>query len=247
TPLSLWMQRNFLSENQGENPMKSTKIMLATVVAIGLGIGASGATRFSEKEVCVMRSPETARQNVGYELIDILRRTAWVTTDWTLLDYAAFSPGLTAPNWLKNDPREGFGARAAVLRSPGCEADGEFTYQTMFGRTFFHIADLVELNAEGLTKGVLKEARVSKHHRLEFEAGQSVWFLVSPDGERYVRVNRPVDAAPDFGAFPDDWFLDKVTLSTPWAADLVGIVQVLRLGNGTSFQGPVKTFPRENT
>ncbi|MEL7106196.1 MAG: hypothetical protein AAGM21_09770 [Pseudomonadota bacterium] len=220
--------------------MNSTFLIIAAISAVTLGIIAVGA---DGREVCVPRAPETAGRDVGYELIDLMRREAWVTTDWTVDAYAAFSPGITAPHWLKNDARQGFAARAIVLRSPGCAADGEFTYQTMFGRTFFHIADLISLRGGGLTNDALTEAGVAKHHRLEFDAGQKVSFLLSPSGERFVRVNRPIDASQGEQELPEGWVLQDVNLRTPWRADLIGEVRVLRLGDGTSYQGPIGAIP----
>ena len=220
--------------------MNSTLLIIAKLSAVTLGVIAVGA---DGRETCVARAPETAGQDVGYELIDILRREAWVTTDWTVDAYADFSPGITALNWLKNDPRQGYAARAIVLRSPGCTEDGEFTYQTMFGRTFFHIADLTSLAGGDLTNSALTEASVAKHHRLEFDAGQTVSFLVSPSGERFVRVNRPIDASQVEQELPEGWALEDVSLGTPWRADLIGEVRVLRLGDGTSYQGPIGALP----
>lgn len=220
--------------------MNSTVLMLATLSAVSLGIA---ALRADGRAVCLPRAPDTAGQDVGYEVIDILRREAWVTTDWTLDAYAAFSPGIAAPHWLKNDPRQGYAARASVLRSPGCAADGEFTYQTMFGRTFFHIADLTSLRGEDLTNGALTEASVTKHHRLEFDADQTVSFLVSPSGESFVRVNRPIDASAGGNALPEGWVLQELRLASAWQADLIGEVRVLRLDDGTSFQGPIIEMP----
>lgn len=216
--------------------MNSTALIVATFSAVTLGIVAVGA---DGREVCVPRAPETAGQGVGYELIDLMRREAWVTTDWTVDAYAEFSPGLAAPHWLKNEPRRGFASRAVVLRSPGCAADGEFTYQTMFGRTFFHIADLTSLGGDDPTNGALTEASVRKHHRLQFDAGQTVSFLVSPSGDSFVRVNRPIDSSQGAHDLPEGWVLRDLRLTNAWHADLIGEVRVLRLDDGTSYQGPI--------
>ncbi|MEL6225513.1 MAG: hypothetical protein AAFR01_00655 [Pseudomonadota bacterium] len=220
--------------------MNSTLLIIATLSAVTLGVIAVGA---DGREICVPRAPETAGQDVGYELIDILRREAWVTTDWTLEAYADFSPGLTALNWLKNDPRLGYAARATVLRSPGCDADGEFTYQTMFGRTFFHIADITGVTGGDLANSALTEGAVLKHHRLKFEADQTVSFIVSPAGESFVRVNRPINAIPGDNGLPEGWILQELTLASTWTADLIGEVRVLRLADGTSYQGPIIEMP----
>ena len=222
--------------------MNSTFMIFATLSAVTLGIVAVG---HDGREVCVKRIPETAGRDVGYELIDLLRREAWVTTDWTVDAYAQFSPGLTALNWLKNDPRRGYAAQAKVLRSPGCAADGEFTFQTMFGRTFFHIADITGTGGRDLTNGALTEASVIKHHLLKFEADQTVSFLVSPAGESFVRVNRPIDTSPRDNGLPEGWILQDLRLVAAWQADLNGEVSVLRLQDGTSFQGPIGEMPAD--
>ena len=220
--------------------MNSATLLVGTLIAVILGIVAVGA---GEREVCVPRDLETAGQAVGYELIDLMRREAWVTTDWTVEAYKEFSPGLTELNWLKNDPRQGFAARASVLRSPGCAADGEFTYQTMFGRTFFHIAELTSLRGGDLTNGALTEGGVIKHHLLEFEADQTVSFLISPAGESFVRVNRPIDASLGDNMLPEGWVLQELRLDSAWQADLIGEIRVLRLDDGTSYQGPIGALP----
>ena len=220
--------------------MNSTFVIFATLTAVTLGIVAVGT---DGREVCVKQTPETAGRDVGYELIDILRREAWVTTDWTVDAYAKFSPGITAPHWIKNDPRQGYAARTAFLRSPGCAADGEFTFQTMHGRRFIHVADLTGLRGDELTGGALVEASVNKHHRLAYDAGQTVSFLLSPSGERFVRVNRPIDASHDAQSVPMGWSLREMTLTDPWHADLIGDVAVLRLENGVSYQGPFGELP----
>jgi hypothetical protein len=223
--------------------MKTKSVQIAMLCSVVMGVGPEAVVAAGEREVCVPRAPETAGQTIGYELIDLMRREAWVTTDWNVEDYEAFSPGLTALNWLKNDPRLGYAAHAVVLRSPGCDADGEFTHQTMFGRTFFHIADITGATGGELTNGALTEGGVIKHHRLEFEADQTVSFLVSPSGESFVRVNRPIDASAGDNALPEGWILKELALSSSWQADLIGEVRVLRLDDGTSYQGPIIEMP----
>jgi hypothetical protein len=220
--------------------MNSYIFLSGAFAAIALTIFGGG-----ERNVCIRRSPETAGQDVGYELIDLARREAWVTTDWTLDGFAAFSPGLAAVNWIKNDPRQGVSARTRVLRSPGCDVDGEFTHQTMFGHAFFHIADITEFWADEFAQGALKEVRVRKHHRLEFDAGQTVSFLVSPMGDSFVLVNLPVGRSQDEQTLPNGWAQQDMTLMAPWNADLIGDVAVLRLENGASYQGPIDLLPRE--
>ena len=223
--------------------MKLHLILGTLAAAVVLGGGAVISAQSAEQTVCVARAPDTLGQRVGYELIDLARREAWVTTDWSLTAYRAFSTGLTSLHWIKNDPRAGFADRAQVLRSPGCAQEGEFTYQTMFGREFFHIADVDDVQPRVLTRGALPQAMVTKYHRLSFAAGQRVSYLVAPDGMAFVGVNRPVEAPGIGGGLPDGWALQDSTLAQAWDADLAGPVRVLWLADGTSYQGPVDPGP----
>ena len=220
--------------------MNSLPLLAATLAAVTLGFVIKGN---ESRDQCVRTSPDTVGQAVGFELIDVLRGEAWVTTDWSVEAFAAFSPGLSAPHWIKNDPRQSEAGQAVILRSPACLNDGEFTYRTMYGRTFFHIADITRLTGAGLTSGELVESTVNKHHRLEFESGSRLSFLVSPDGQHFVLVNRPVDMGNTPVALPDGWSLKDLRLDHAWRADLIGEVNVIRLQDGASYQGPIISLP----
>jgi hypothetical protein len=191
------------------------------------------------REVCIAKRPETAPQRIGYELIDLMRREAWVTTDWTLDDFEDFTPPITALNWFKNEPRVGSASRASVLRSPGCEQDGQFTFTYRYGRFFFHIADITGAGWRHGPNGEISEARVQKHHRLEFDAGQTVAILVAPWGDQFVNVNRPIWVSATAPSVPEGWELRDRTLDESWRVDLFGETRVLRLQDGSSFQGPL--------
>ncbi|MEO1638536.1 MAG: hypothetical protein AAFU41_04740 [Pseudomonadota bacterium] len=219
--------------------MRAIVFLAAVGTTCLLGLGAAIAQAAPETEVCVARAPEQSASGVGYELIDVARRQAWVTIDWTPDAYAAFRPGILAPHWIKSDPRQGVAAMTRALQSPDCANAGEFTYKTLFGKRFFHIADITSIRGEGLTGGALVEGEVFKHHMLQFSTGQTASFLVSPEGDHFVLVNRPLDMAAVENTLPVGWRLDDVALSAPWQADLVGSVKVLRLADGSSFQGPV--------
>ncbi|MEJ8562168.1 hypothetical protein QTO30_13660 [Yoonia sp. GPGPB17] len=169
--------------------MNSLLFFATTLLAVTLGFAFTGT---QSRDYCIRISPDTAGQPVGFELIDTIRGEVWVTTDWTVEAYAAFSPGLTAPHWFKNEPRQGDAAKAIALRSPGCPHDGKFTYQTIYNRTFFHIADITRITGAGLTGGVRVESTVNEHHRLEFEINE-VNVIRLEDGASY---QGPIDQLP---------------------------------------------------
>ncbi|MDX8352598.1 hypothetical protein [Cognatiyoonia sp. IB215182] len=218
--------------------MGRTKILGSALLVAALG--AVAATDAQSQETCVAVVPEASGAAVGYELIDIIRREAWVTRDWTLADYAAFSPGPAALNWRKNDPREGDAANARVMRSPECGHDGDFTYQIKFGREFFHIANIVSIGPRHGPNGEIREGGVVKYHRLTFDAGQTVSILHAPEGTAFIRVNRPVAAPHVQVRLPEGWSVTTAMLNTPWRVDLFGGVRVLRLQDGSSYQGPIE-------
>lgn len=222
----------------------ATRRLIFAIPSAVLVIGALAAISAPDRSVCVARAADALGPNVGYELIDLMRREAWVTTDWTLEAYSELELGLTAFNWIKNDPREGSAARAAFLKSPGCDHDGEFTSRTLFGRTFTHVADISLLRGPGGTVGDVTGGGVIKYHRLAFDAGQTVSILLSPDGTRFVGVNRPVGATMVDPNLPDGWGLQDVVLKSAWRVDLFGSVRVLRIGDGASYQGPVGPPPK---
>ena len=214
------------------------KTGIAVLTALS-AVGAIMAVTTPARELCVEQRPHTASQRIGFELIDLMRREAWVTTNWTLEDYAAFSPPVTALNWIKNEPRLGSASRASVLRSPGCEQDGQFTFMNRFDRTFFHIADVTRAGGRHGPNGEISEAAVLKYHRLEFDAGQTVSILVAPEGDRFLGVNRPIVEAKAPPALPEGWELLDRELERSRRVDLFGEVRVLRLPNGASYQGPL--------
>lgn len=224
--------------------MKTAITILTVLFVIVVTPSVIVALNAPVREVCIDKRPQVASQQIGYELIDLMRREAWVTTDWTLEDYAEFSVPVTALNWIKNQPRDGSASRASVLRSPGCERDGQFTFMNTFGREFFHIADVTRAGLGHGPNGTITEAAVFKYHRLQFDAGQTVSILVSPQGDRFIRVNRtagqPVGEPVGVPALPKDWELHEQTLDRSRQVDLFGEVRVLRLRNGTSYQGPIE-------
>jgi hypothetical protein len=219
--------------------MKKAIAALSVLSMIVVAPGLLAALSAPAREVCVAKHPQMASQRIGFELIDLMRRQAWVTTNWTLDAYAHFSPPYTALNWVKNEPRVGFASNASVLRSPGCEQDGQFTFMNRFDRTFFHIADVTHAGGRHGPNGEISEVAVHKYHRLEFDAGQIVSILVAPNGDRFIGVNRPVGEAKVSPGLPEGWERLDRELEGSRRVDLFGDIRVLRLQNGASYQGPI--------
>lgn len=215
----------------------ATSIFLGAIFVFAVGaVASSGKPAI---KICVTEKPTIGEQRIGYELIDVMRGEAWVTFDWTLDSYSEYSLGITSLNWFKNKPRLGYGARSGILKSPDCANDGEFSYQHMHGRSFFHIADITGIGTTHGENNELRGASVKKFHYLEFGAGQTVTFLVSPDQEFFVRVNRPVGSEQSEPELPESWSIKDFDLTSAWQAELFDNAQVYQVKDGTSFQGPV--------
>lgn len=202
-------------------------------------VGAFAASNQPTYRVCVSERPKIGQQKTGYELIDFIRGEAWVTLDWTLEDYSNYSLGITSLNWFKNAPRISSSARASILKSPDCENNGEFTYQHMHGRSFFHIADIKGIGTTYGENDEIQGANVKKYHKLEFDPGQTVMFLVSPENDYFVRVNSPVRTGENDAELPEAWTIQEFDLESAWQVELFEEVQVYQVKDGTSFQGPV--------
>ncbi len=215
--------------------MSKRSLFSCGVVAVAaFSLAACGG---GQRQSCVERAPNFDESaDAGYELLDFGRRQVWATTDWTPADFEQFSLPLSWAFWGKNDPRVGLADGAQFLRSPGCEADGQYSYMTAFGREFVQVVEL-----DGMTRlgDGARQVALEKHHRLMFDAGRTVSLLISPDAEQYVCFVETLDRADAPARLPEGWRLSAVELSSALSVDLIGQVTVIRLSNEDSCQGPI--------
>jgi hypothetical protein len=177
--------------------------------------------------------------NPGHELIDpsgFPNLVVWGTQDLTIAEYDGLTP---PPGWIRNQPREGVGARGRFLRSPGRDADGDFTRQEMFGVSWLHQATIVSIDGSLDPEGLLNASTVEKHHELTWCAGSSITVLTSPEGVRYVLVSRDARRTFDIPTIPDGWVLEAIPLEENLQILLPLYTTVIRTDNQDSFQGPL--------
>jgi hypothetical protein len=177
--------------------------------------------------------------NVGHELIDATgfpNLVVWGTQDLTIAEYDALKP---PPGWMRNQPREGVGQTGRFLRSPGRDADGDFTRQEMFGVSWLHQATIVSMDGSLDPKGLLNATTVEKHHELAWSAGSSITILTSPEGVRYILVSRDARRTSDTPKIPAGWMLDVILLDEDLTILLPLHTTVIRAENEDSFQGPL--------
>lgn len=210
---------------------------LGACAAVAAAIfGASWAANPMTQSWCLAQAPNLAGEGPGYELINLLGGEAWVTRDWTPTEYAAFTPPLSWRLWFKNDPRVAVADEARFSRSPGCPEDGQFSYMNAFGRTFVLVASPGVAN---VASGEVRRIEVEKHHFLRYAAGRTVEILENPAGERFIAVSAPLRSSAMAPLIPDGWSLEEQPLSADLEVALTGDVEVLRLDNGVSYQGPL--------
>jgi hypothetical protein len=177
--------------------------------------------------------------NVGHELLDangFPNIVVWGTQDLTIEEYDALT---LPPGWMRNQPREGVGQTSRFLRSPGRDADGDFTRQEMFGVSWLHQATVVSIDGPVDAEGLLTASTVEKHHELTWRAGSSVTILTSPEGARYILVSRDARRTSDTPTIPDGWMLEVILLGEDLQILLPLHTTVIRSDNEDSFQGPL--------
>jgi len=212
------------------------KIMYVATAILIMAALLAGCEPVGEREPCVSLEPDFSGGGAGYELIDLLNKEVWVTSDFTAEEYAEFSPPLL---WIKNDPRIGMADGGEFLRSPGCSESGQFTCMRAFDKGFLKVVQLVTLNTPVDNQGLIRRTELEKYHLLTYSAGSTVNILHNPAGERFIGVSRSVDRSSDTFTLPEGWNLTFHVLSTDLTIELSGNVSVLRTDNEDSFQGPL--------
>ncbi|NNE18835.1 MAG: hypothetical protein HKN10_10200 [Myxococcales bacterium] len=178
-------------------------------------------------------------EEVGFEILQIVSPSeiiVWLGTDLTQEEFDAIElPG----DWFKNQPREGDADGGTFARSPDASADGQFTDAEHFGHVWRHNATIVEANVPLDDDALLRQNTIAKFHEIRFDAGRTLWVLVSPDGEPFVRVSRDAGRTNDEPTIPDGWQLVEYTAPDAVIIELPNPTLNIRADNEDSFQGPV--------
>jgi hypothetical protein len=213
---------------------KAMRFPAATLIMVSI---LAGCTPVEELEPCVLREPGSNDAGaVGYELIDLMTKEVWATSDFTEEEFAALSLPLF---WQKNDPRIMVGDQAEFLQSPGCSEPGRFTYMQAFDKEFVKVVQLDTIDEPVDSEGLIRRTELEKHHVLTYVAGRTVHILENPDGERFIWVSMSADRASDTFALPEGWTLSTHVLQADLQVELSGNVSVLRMENEDSYQGPL--------
>jgi hypothetical protein len=88
-------------------------------------------------------------------------------------------------------------------------------------------------------QGLLSANTISKYHEITYYAWRLVNILVSPEGDRYIRVTRDEGRTSDTPTIPSDWELIKEVTTEELNIQLPNPTINIRADNEDSFQGPI--------
>jgi hypothetical protein len=182
---------------------------------------------------------DASAPRVGFEILQIVGPSeivVWLGLDLTLEDFNALA---VPQGWFKNQPRESEPDGASFARSPDATVDGEFTDAEHFGHMWRHNATVIEANTPLDDEGLLRLNRIAKLHEVRFNAGRTLFVLVSPEGERFVRISRDAGRTSEVPTLPSDWQLVEHVIAEELVFDLPNPTLNIRCDNEDSFQGPV--------
>ena len=175
----------------------------------------------------------------NYEIHQILSANEIITWASSELTQAEFDAIDLPQGWFKNQPREGDTDFGSFARSPNALTDGDLAEEEHFGHTWKHVATIVETGIEMDEEGLLSANKIAKFHTVGFNAGKTLNVLISPEGDRYVRITRDAGRTSDTPTIPDTWQLVEEILSEDLIIPLPNPTLNIRADNEDSFQGPL--------
>ncbi|MEO1661272.1 MAG: hypothetical protein AAFR51_09805 [Pseudomonadota bacterium] len=227
--------------------MQLRSILLGFTGCLAIVAGALAYDPYERRSCIAAGNNSTQTKPKGYEFVDLGRRQVWGTSNWTDQEFNAFNLPWHKPLYFKNDPRVGYADQARILRSPGCETDGEFNTLSAFGQEFRHVVQLTSFNRIDRGDKQLLVTRLVKYHELTYHAGREVRVLHAPDGQQYIAVARTANRSLKGITLPVGWWIDSYRLEEDFDLNLSGEITNIRTRNKDSFQGPlheIDQFPR---
>jgi hypothetical protein len=88
-------------------------------------------------------------------------------------------------------------------------------------------------------QGLLSANTISKYHEVSYDAWQLINILISPEGDRYIRITRDEGRMSDIPTIPTGWELSKEILTEELKIQLPNPTINIRADNEDSFQGPI--------
>ncbi len=183
---------------------------------------------------------QESEPNVGFEILQIVSANEIITwKNVSEMTVAEFDAIVLPQGWAKNQPRESDPDAGFFARSPGELMDGPLIKAEHFGYEWEHVASITEVNVPMDNQGLLSANTISKYHEVGFDAWQLINVLVSPEGDRYIRITRDEGRMSDIPTIPADWELTREVLTEALTIQLPNPTINIRADNEDSFQGPI--------
>jgi hypothetical protein len=182
-------------------------------------------------------------KRVGYEILEIISPNeilVWINDE--PIEQAEFDSLQLPQGWMKNQPREGEPNRSKFFRSPDEEMDDVFIRKEQFGYDWLLNAKVLETNVPlpANDESLLVGNSIAKHHQVTFHSGRTIFILISPEGEEFIRISRDANRSTDAVTIPEEWRLEERVLTDEITLDLPNPTLNIRVQNNQdSFQGPV--------
>lgn len=176
---------------------------------------------------------------VAYEIIQVVSPNeiiTWQNLEMTTEEFEAID---LPTGWVKNQPREADIDGSFFARSPGEPMDGPLIEAEHFGYKWRHVATITEANISMDNQGLLSANTISKYHEIIYNPWRLVNILVSPEGNRYMRVSRDEGRMSDTPIIPSGWELISEVLTEELKIQLPNPTTNIRADNEDSFQGPI--------
>lgn len=186
--------------------------------------------------------PPEEQERRGYEILQVVSPDeiiVWINIGLTPAEFEAIE---LSSGWFKNQPRESDPDGGWFHRSPNASADGELHEEEHFGHVWRHNATIIEANTPLDPEGLLRANRIVKHHTVTFDAGRTLYVLVSPDNVPYVRITRDANRTSDDPTLPSGWRIVEHVIDEALELELPNPTVNIRCDNEDSFQGPIAEF-----
>lgn len=186
----------------------------------------------------------TSTKRVGFELVQVKGLSnivIWINDE--SLTEEEFNAIDLPFNWRKNQPREGEPDGGKFHRSPDATEDSVFTTEEHFGYQWVFNAKIVKRNVDlpDNNDDLLVGRSIAKYHQVRFNAGRTIYVLISPEGEEYIRISRDANRTTDEAIIPSSWQIEERVLTEELVLDLPNPTLNIRAENNQdSFQGPVE-------
>jgi hypothetical protein len=183
---------------------------------------------------------QESEPKVGFEILQIVSPNEIITwknvSEMTVAEFEAID---LPQGWFKNQAREADADAGFFARSPGELMDGPLIKAEHFGYEWEHVATITETNVSMDNQGLLTANTISKYHEITYNPWRLVNILVSPEGDRYIRVSRDEGRMSDTPTIPSGWELIKEVTTEELKIQLPNPTINIRADNEDSFQGPI--------